>query len=39
MGEESRKSSGKGLLMSVTIIPFLINAFKFINNPGSEVPY
>ena len=38
MGEESRKSSGKGLLMSITIILFLINTFKFINNPGSEVP-
>ena len=36
--EEKKKSSGKGLLISITIILFVINAWKFINNPGSEVP-
>ena len=36
--EEKKKSSGKGLLISITIILFVINAWKFINNPSSEVP-
>ena len=38
MVEESKKSSGKGWLIAITIILFIINAWKFINNPGSEVP-
>ena len=38
MVEESKKSSGKGWLIAVTILLFIINAWKFINNPGSEVP-
>ena len=38
MAEESKKSSGKGWLISISVILFLINAWKFINNPGSEVP-
>ena len=38
MAEESKKSSGKGWLIAITIILFIINAWKFINNPGSEVP-
>ncbi len=38
MGEEAKKSSGKGWLISISIILFLINAWKFINHPGSEVP-
>ena len=37
MAEESKKSSGKGWLIAITIILFIINAWKFINNPGSEV--
>ena len=36
--EESKKSAGKGLLIFITVILFLINVWKFINNPGSEVP-
>jgi uncharacterized membrane protein YadS len=36
--EETRKISGKGLLRTITIILFIINARKFLNNPGSEVP-
>ena len=36
--EESRKASGKGLLRTITMILFIINAWKFLNNPGSEVP-
>ena len=36
--EESKKSAGKGLLIFITVILFLINVCKFINNPGSEVP-
>ena len=36
--EETRKISGKGLLRTITIILFIINAWKFLNNPGSEVP-
>ena len=35
MAEESKKSSGKGWLIAITIILFIINAWKFI---GSEVP-
>ena len=35
MVEESKKSSGKGWLIAITIILFIINAWKFI---GSEVP-
>ena len=38
MAEESKKSSGKGRLIAITIILFIINSWKFINNPGSEVP-
>ena len=38
MAEESKKSLGKGWLIAITIILFIINAWKFINNPGSEVP-
>ena len=36
--KETRKTSGKGLLRTITIILFIINAWKFLNNPGSEVP-
>ena len=38
MAEESKKSSGKGWQIAITIILFIINAWKFINNRGSEVP-
>ena len=38
MIEESKKSSGKGWIIAITILLFIINAWKFINNPGSEVP-
>ena len=38
MGEEQKKSSGKGFLISISIILFLVNMWKFLNNPGSEVP-
>ena len=38
MGEESKKSTGKGLLIIITAILFIINVWKFINNPASEVP-
>ena len=38
MGDEPKKLSGKGWLISISVILFLINAWKFINNPGSEVP-
>lgn len=38
MGEESEKSTGKGLLILITTILFSINVWKFINNPASEVP-
>ena len=38
MAEESKKSSGKGWLIAITILLFIINTWKFINNPGSEVP-
>ena len=37
--EESKKSAGKGLLIFITVILFLINVWKFIKNPGSEVKY
>ena len=37
MGEESKKSTGKEWLIGISILLFLINAWKFINN-GSEVP-
>ena len=36
--EESKKSTGKGWLIAISILLFIINAWKFINNPGSEVP-
>ena len=36
--EESKKSEGKGLFIFITIILFLINVQKFINNPCSEIP-
>ncbi len=38
MGKESKKSTGKGWLIGISILLFIINAWKFINNPGSEVP-
>ena len=38
MGEESKKFSGKRCLLLVTFILFIINTFKFINDPASEVP-
>ena len=38
MGEESKKSTGKCLLILITAILFIINVWKFINNPASEVP-
>ena len=38
MGEESKKFSGKRCLILVTLILFIINTFKFINDPASEVP-
>ena len=38
MAEESKKSSGKGLLISISIVLFLVNVWKIINNPSSEVP-
>ena len=38
MGEESKKFTGKGLLILITVILFIINAWKLINNPASEVP-
>ena len=38
MREEFWKSTGKGLLILITAILFIINIWKFINNPDSEVP-
>ena len=41
MAEESKKSSGKGWLIAITIILFIINAWKFINplaSPGPGAP-
>ena len=38
MGEESNKFSGKRCLVLVTLFLFIINTFKFINDPASEVP-
>ena len=38
MAEESKKSSGKGWLLAITILLFIINDLKFINNPSSDVP-
>ena len=38
MGEEQKKSSGKGFLIYINIILFLVNVWKFLNNPGSEIP-
>ena len=38
MGEESKKFSGKRWLVLVTLILFVINTFKFINDPASDVP-
>ena len=38
MGEKSKKFSGKRCLVLVTLILFIINAFKFVNDPASEVP-
>ena len=38
MKEESKKSTGKGWIIAISILLFIINAWKFINNPGSEVP-
>ena len=38
MAEESNKFSGKGCLVVVTFILFVINIIKFINDPALEVP-
>ena len=38
MAEESNKFSGKGCLVIVRLILFMINTIKFINDPASEVP-
>ena len=38
MGEKSKKFSGKRCLVLVTLILIIINAFKFVNDPASEVP-
>ena len=38
MAEESNKFSGKGCLVIVALILFMINTIKFINVPESEVP-
>ena len=38
MGEESKKFSGKRCLVIVTLILFIINIFKFTNDPASEIP-
>ena len=38
MAEESNKFSGKGCLVIITLILFMINTIKFINVPASEVP-
>ena len=38
MAEESKKSAGKVWLIGISILLFLINALKIINNPCSEVP-
>ena len=38
MAEESNKFSGKGCLVVVTFILFVINTIKFINDPASEIP-
>jgi len=38
MAEESNKSAGKVWLIGISILLFLINDWKFINNPGPEVP-
>ena len=38
MAEEPNKFSGKGCLVIVTFILFMINTIKFINDPASEVP-
>ena len=38
MGEESKKSTGKGWLTDIRILLFLIKFWNLINNPGSEVP-
>ena len=38
MGEESNKFSRKRCLVVITFILFIINIFKIINDPASEVP-
>ena len=38
MGEKSKKLSGKRCLVLVTLILFIINTLKFINDPAAEVP-
>ena len=38
MAEGAKKSTGKGWIIGINIF-FLINAWKFINNPSSVVPY
>ena len=36
--EDNKIKYGKKLLISVTIALFLINVWKFLNCPGSEIP-
>ena len=38
MGEKSKKLSGKRCLVLVTLILFIINTLKFINDPATEIP-
>ena len=38
MAEESNKFSGKRCMVLVTLFLFIINTFKYINDPASEVP-
>ena len=38
MGEKSKKLSGKRCLVLVTLILFIINTLKFVNDPVSGVP-
>ena len=36
--KNQRNHQEKGWQIGISILLFLINAMKFINNPGSEVP-
>ena len=36
--EQNNKFSGKRFLVLVSYILFAFNAWKFLNNPGSDVP-